>query len=259
VAPANISLANNSDNSTTISDKNGYVADVTLAGRTLYKDGSWNTLCLPFSVDNFTGTPLEGATVKTLASTSFSDGTLTMNFSNDQTSIEAGKPYIVKWAKPDDYVDDDAHNIVNPVFNGVTISNATANAETSYVDFVGTNSPVSIYTDEKTNLYLGADNTLYYPTEPNFQVNAFRGYFQLNGLTAGKPSNSNQANVRTFKLNFGGDERGGDDNATGILTTNFTNSTNSDNAWYSLDGRKLNGKPTAKGIYINNGRKVAIK
>ena len=29
--------------------------------------------------------------------------------------------------------------------------------------------------------------------------------------------------------------------------------------WYSLDGRKLDGKPTRKGIYINGGRKVIIK
>jgi hypothetical protein len=26
--------------------------------------------------------------------------------------------------------------------------------------------------------------------------------------------------------------------------------------WYSIDGRKLNGKPTTKGIYINHGKKV---
>ena len=29
--------------------------------------------------------------------------------------------------------------------------------------------------------------------------------------------------------------------------------------WYSLDGRKLSGEPTAKGVYIHNGRKVVIK
>ena len=29
--------------------------------------------------------------------------------------------------------------------------------------------------------------------------------------------------------------------------------------WYTLDGRKLNGKPTKKGLYIHNGRKVVIK
>jgi len=32
-----------------------------------------------------------------------------------------------------------------------------------------------------------------------------------------------------------------------------------DNNWYNLQGQKLNGKPSAAGIYINNGRKVVIK
>ncbi len=167
--PATISLADNADNSTTLNAVNGYLAEVTLQGRTLYKDGKWNTLCLPFSVDDFNGTPLQGATVKTLASTSFSGGALTMNFSDDLTSITAGKPYIVKWATGTD--------IESPVFNGITISETPVKVETDYVDFVGTYSPVSIYTDEKTNLYLGADNTLYYPTATGFKVNACRGYF----------------------------------------------------------------------------------
>ena len=30
-------------------------------------------------------------------------------------------------------------------------------------------------------------------------------------------------------------------------------------AWYSLDGRKLDGMPTKKGIYINGGRKVVVR
>ena len=29
--------------------------------------------------------------------------------------------------------------------------------------------------------------------------------------------------------------------------------------WYTIDGRKLSGKPAQKGIYIVNGRKVAVK
>lgn len=32
-----------------------------------------------------------------------------------------------------------------------------------------------------------------------------------------------------------------------------------DNSWYTIDGKKLNGKPTQKGLFINNGRKVVIK
>ena len=29
--------------------------------------------------------------------------------------------------------------------------------------------------------------------------------------------------------------------------------------WFSLDGRKWDSKPKAKGIYVNNGQKVVIK
>ena len=32
-----------------------------------------------------------------------------------------------------------------------------------------------------------------------------------------------------------------------------------DNSWYTLDGRKMDSKPTAKGLYIVNGKKVVIK
>ena len=75
---------------------------------------------------------------------------------------------------------------------------------------------------------------------------AFRAYFDLSPAAAG---------VRAFNLNFG------EDDATGIVsTTNLTNYTNSAGAgWYDLSGRKLSGKPTKKGLYINNGRKVVIK
>jgi hypothetical protein len=129
---------------------------------------------------------------------------------------------------------------------------------------VGTYSPVSIYTARKTNLYLGAENTLYYPTDEDFKVNAFRGYFQLKGLTAGEPTNSNQASVRAFKLNFG------DDEATGIISVHDSGfMVNGSDVWYTLDGRRLDGrsaegrlqgkKPTRAGVYINNGKKVAIK
>ena len=30
-------------------------------------------------------------------------------------------------------------------------------------------------------------------------------------------------------------------------------------AWYTLDGVRLSSKPSTKGIYINNGRKIVIK
>ena len=30
-------------------------------------------------------------------------------------------------------------------------------------------------------------------------------------------------------------------------------------AWYTLDGVRLDGKPTKKGLYIHGGRKVVVK
>ena len=29
--------------------------------------------------------------------------------------------------------------------------------------------------------------------------------------------------------------------------------------WYTLSGTRLNGKPSAKGLYIHNGRKIVVK
>lgn len=47
------------------------------------------------------------------------------------------------------------------------------------------------------------------------------------------------------------------DNLTGISSINQKASLNS--GWFTLDGRKLSGTPTKKGVYVNNGKKVLIK
>ena len=44
---------------------------------------------------------------------------------------------------------------------------------------------------------------------------------------------------------------------TGIDGVNRETTTN--NRYYSLDGRRIDGKPTQKGVYINNGKKVVVK
>ena len=45
-----------------------------------------------------------------------------------------------------------------------------------------------------------------------------------------------------------------DDISTGIEYNNRETITNND--WYSIDGKRLSGKPTQKGVYIVNGKKV---
>lgn len=44
----------------------------------------------------------------------------------------------------------------------------------------------------------------------------------------------------------------------GILSV-YDDSHAEEGKWYSLDGRRLSGKPTAKGLYIHNGKKTFIK
>ena len=242
-AIAGISLKDAADNSALIAAANGNSLNVTLQGRTLWKDGDWNTLCLPFSTE-LTG-DLADADIRALSSASLSgDGVLTLNFTAEGavTSITAGVPYIVKWAGSE------GQYVENPVFEGVTMSSTEAGSVTSTdgnVQFLGTYSPVTLEANDRSKLYLGAANKLYWPSKDK-TIGSFRAYFEL----------SDGVEAREFVLNFG------DEEATGIVSIDNGQLT-IDNwaaaAWYDMQGRKLDGKPTAKGLYIHNGKKVVIK
>ena len=253
----NLSLGED-DNTEALTKYNGRSMNVTLSGRTLYKDGKWNTLCLPFSGGDgndtdditFSGTPLAGATVKELTDASFADGTLTLTFA-DATSIEAVRAYLAKW---------DSGTNLSPsdlIFTGVTLTNelsddeiSTDDSGTASVTFMGTYKKLSFDADDRTVLYLGADNTLYYP-QSGASIGAQRAYFKLSGLTAAALSSG----INSFTLNFGDGET-----TTGIsLTPNPSPKGEGSDYWYSLDGRRLSGKPTQKGIYIYNGLKIVNK
>ena len=252
VTPTNISLADAADNSTAISNADGVLANVTLSGRTLFKDNSWNTLCLPFAMTAeqvaLEGSPLKNATIKELSTASLAEnGTLTLNFSDDLDAIEAGKPYIVKWAS--------GANLVNPVFNGVTVSNTLSpKVVDGVITFQGIYSPVTIAAGgDDTKLYLGAANTLYWPNDA-MTIGCQRAYFQLaDGITAGAASSP--ASVRAFVLNFG------DGETTAIQTVHGSGFTvPGSDVWFTLDGRKVSAHTALpKGIYIHNGQKVVIK
>ncbi len=150
-AESTLILQDGADNSTVLATYDGVTADVTLQGRTLWKDGSWNTLCLPFSLSSLDGTPLEGATVKTLETSSFKRGTLTLNFTKDEenlTSIEAGVPYIVKWTS--------GNPIADPTFENVTVSNTSRPVTTDEVSFAGLYAPLTVG-EEKPVTYAVAE------------------------------------------------------------------------------------------------------
>ena len=51
----------------------------------------------------------------------------------------------------------------------------------------------------------------------------------------------------------------GNGEGTTGLDASLVNSEEVNSVWYDLNGRKLNGKPAQKGVYIKNGRKVVVK
>lgn len=249
-----LTLADGEPNSETLSQYNGkQVQSIILRGRTLWKDGNWNTLCLPFALDNLTGTPLEGATLKELdvegtydnEQTGFdpTSSTLFLYF-KDAEAIEAGKPYLVKWAGGD--------NIVDPVFGSVIIANVQADvvSEDGTVSFVGNYDPETLEDNDDSILYLGTDNMLYWPST-NLTINAFRGCFHLN---LGK---ANRDEVRAFVMHF--DDEGTQTGVVEIWSKMEEARGKMSDVWYDLSGRKFSKKPTQKGMYILNGVKQVIK
>lgn len=248
-----LTLNENTDNSTAIQNANGQMSEVTLSGRTLYKDGKWNTLCLPFNFSaeqiaahkDFAGAKLMELNTDGKNGFDATDGTLYLAF-KEATAINAGVPYLVKW-------DAAGADFTSPVFFGVTI-NATASTtvsdyddELAVVQMKGCYSPVSVVADDKSILFMGGDNTLYYSAE-NRSIRSCRAYFSVPYI-----NQTPGAKARAFVLNFD------DEEATGILEISADSKEKKDDAWYSLAGVRLSGKPTQRGMYINKGNKVIIK
>lgn len=247
-AMAEIQLANDDTDADTknadiIAANNGVEANVTLTGRTLYKDGEWNTITLPFNMTaEQVQAQLAPSALMTLSASEYNAGTLELTF-EDATSIEAGKPYLIKWASGED--------LVEPTFTGVNINNTTADVETASVDFKGNYGTVTLKAGDRSVLYLASGNLLYYPTV-SMNIGAFRAYFSLNGLTAGDI----ESGVNSIVLNFDGESTSIDHIEWSVV--NGQGSMANDQ-WYTIDGRRLDGKPSTKGLYIHNGKKLMIK
>ena len=172
------------------------------------------------------------------------------------TTLVAGTPYIIKWAAA-------ANNIENPVFSGVVIdatprnydNNASGDAQ---VRFLGTYASQSFDDTDNTVLLMGAANTLYYPTA-GAGLGAQRAYFKLGD------GDALARKMTAFNIDFV------EGDATGIISLTPTPSPKGEGSdyWFTLDGRKLIGKPTKAGIYVrstsgrlqgkNQGKKVVVK
>ncbi|WP_417469360.1 Ig-like domain-containing protein, partial [Leyella stercorea] len=213
-------------------------ANVTLQ-RILSKD-YWNTFCVPFALDAKQVTQYfgEGTQLRTY------EGNCENNIVYFATvdNIEAGKPYIMK---PGNAV------VTNPTFEGVSMvatgldenGNPQAVGATTTVQMKGIYNQVLLRTD-KTELFLGDNDLFYYPinnTESR-TIGGLRAYFIVPQGT----------DIKKLRANLDG-------TPTSLDTIFDTEESNA--PVYNLQGQYVGNSLRAlkSGIYIQNGKKVAVK
>ena len=232
-----------SKNTDLIQANYGNLVNVMLKDRVFYKDGNWNSLCLPFNLtdEQIANSPLAGATIKKLSSAIVTGTHVDMTFTATD-EISPDLVYIFKW-------DEQGENIVNPVFNDVTIDYSDYEGPILYANgyhFFAVGNYSTIVADPAKDdvyaYYLGADNKLRYSTQP-VNLHTFRVFFNFY-------KNDIDPSAVQFNLNFDGEE------ATGIVEVDGVSK--AAESTYNLQGVKIN-EPKQKGVYIQNGRKVVVK
>lgn len=224
---SSIGLDESKDNAETILGNADKTVNVKLT-RTLKAD-VWNTFCVPFDV-TVAGSPLEGATIKQIASVTEKDDGAVINFENAPATLEAGKAYLVRTATA----------IVNPTFNGVTVKNVTPTncSGNEKYQLIGIYSPLNIDASRYGKVFGINNQDKLAKVMKDTSIKGMRAYFLLaNSATAAK-------------LNFGGELTGIDavDNGEAVMTGKVYN-LNGQYVGNSLEGLK-------KGVYVVNGKKV---
>ncbi len=192
----------------------------------------WNTFCVPFTISADVIAEKFGA--GTLVYTFGSMNGNVMNF-KASTTIEAGKPYIVK----------PANTVVNPTFTGVNIveSDPVQLGENGFF-MQGTYGAKTDLTTDGTNLFLGEGNKFYKPAgATTAKMKGLRAFFIV-------PQGTNFAALRA---NIDGATTAIDE-----LTTVVEQPT--DNRIYNLQGQFVGiSFEGLHGVYVQNGKKVLVK
>ena len=169
--------------------------DVAFMRRTLYKNGFFNTLCLPFDVPSIAASPLAGAEVYTFESGEVVDDVLQLNLELvTGDALAKGMPYLIRWASGDDL------SFIR--FDGLSSSSwddddaAGDDPGSSAVKYHGFYYKTHI--DGSTNpsdphytFFLGANDVIYWPTDgedPTAKMSGFRAHFYI--IPSGSPSHA---------------------------------------------------------------------
>ena len=156
--------------------------------RTLYADGYYNTLCLPFNLSpSQLSVSLPNASLFAFTNAAVVAGALELELA-PQTTLVAGQPYLIRFPASDP-------DIVNPVFSGVHISASVGQSSgTGDVRFVGVLRPNMMTADNSAQLMVGGNNELYW-ADRNAAMRGFRAYFYIQTGNASPPRRGMPARV----------------------------------------------------------------
>jgi hypothetical protein len=212
-----------SNNASLIGVFNGRNVNVTLTRK--MTTGTWNTLCLPFDVAEFSDIV---ASSRLAALSSFNAATNTLEFTS-VSSLEAGVPYLV-------FPEEDVESIT---IQGTIIDSELKPVSQSTWEFVGIYDPTTLYAGDTSVLFLGDGNTLYYPNVTN-DLKAFRAYFRTTGQSS--------ANICVDGISTG-------------ITTATLDGNEGDGRIYNVSGQFMGNqtRDLPKGVYLRNGNKIIVK
>ena len=211
------------DNSAMIASYDGRLADVSVERK--MQTGMWNTICLPFDIDDFSSTV---SSAKLAEFTAYDATTNTIEFTSCE-KLEAGKPYLVM---PEEEVE--SINLF-----GTEIKSEIIPITYGSWEMVGVFTPTTLYSGDTNVLFLGENNKLFYPNVTN-DLKAFRAYF----ITTSEEA----ANICI-------------DGITSNITTATIDSPTGDQRIYNVNGQIVgtNTSTLPKGVYVRSGNKVIIK
>ena len=215
-------------------------ATVTFSARAINAE-QWNVIVLPFDVTVKNLSNALGYAVIDVFDTNASDGNIHFKLKVAGT-ISANTPMLV-------YPNGEINNLNSIVIPGVNVKKVTDNvsvADASGNKFVGTYKTTPIYGEKfryfSKGMWYDAKN---YTEASPANIKALRGYLDLTG---------NAAAARALIYI---DEPDGTTTAIKAISGDVI-SKNAE-GWYTIGGMKLEGAPTQKGIYIQNGKKVVVK
>ncbi|MBP5477395.1 MAG: hypothetical protein J6Y00_06910 [Paludibacteraceae bacterium] len=141
--------------------------------RTLYKDGYFNTLCLPFSMDagEIAGSDLAGCELFAFDyAEKIANGDLEL-YMSPVDAIEAGIPYLIRWANTGEV-------ITNLYFFNVKIETADGYAVGNGIRFMGSVPCYQMNYQDRDNLFIGSGNQFHWPNTYN-PMRGFRACFKV--------------------------------------------------------------------------------